>query len=69
MAIRKDYEGKTYIIAVNATRQQVKPTITLDPAPAEAAQVLKEGRTVTLQKAAFSDVFDPLAVHIYMLVK
>lgn len=69
MAIRKDYEGKSYVIAVNVTRQAVKPTITVENATAKFAEVWKEGRTIALQNGAIADTFEPLAVHVYVLGK
>ena len=65
-AIRKEYQGRTYVIAVNVTRQEVAPTFTLAEPPA-AAEVAawQEGRTLPLKGGAFSDAFKPLEVHIY----
>ena len=67
-AIRKEYEGVTYVIAVNVTRDAVTPTFTLaDPPKADKATVRGEGRTVSVRGGAFQDAFKPLEVHIYEL--
>ena len=67
-AVRKEHDGKTYVIAVNVTRAKVTPTFTLEAAPAAArAQVWKENRRVAVAAGAFSDDFEPLAVHVYVL--
>jgi len=67
-AIRKEYQGKTYVIAVNVTREAVAPTVKLDPAPPAAeAAVWKEDRKVKLDAGAFTDSFKPLEVHVYVV--
>jgi hypothetical protein len=68
MAIRKEYQGKTYVIAVNMTPAAVKPTFQLETPPgASTADLYKENRTVDVKNATFTDDFAPLAVHIYQL--
>jgi len=64
-AIRKDHEGKTYVIAVNVCRKAVTPMFRLEGVVADKAAVWKEDRTVALSDGAFNDTFEPLAVHIY----
>jgi hypothetical protein len=65
-AIRKEFEGKTYVIAVNVTRKDATPTFTLaEPPTAAEAAVWQENRTVPLKDGAFSDTFKPLEVHVY----
>ena len=66
-AIRKDYRGRTYVIAVNVTTQAVKPTLTVAGAKASEATVWKEGRAVAISEGTFSDTFEPLAVHVYVI--
>ena len=67
-AIRKDYEGTTYIIAVNVTRQPVSPTFVLEPRlKAKEAIVFEEDRKISIRNGNFSDTFEPLAVHIYVI--
>jgi len=66
-AIRKEYKGKTYVIAVNVCRKAVTPTFTLAGVAAGAAAVWKEDRTVALGDGAFSDAFESLAVHVYVI--
>ena len=67
-AIRKDYQGRTYIIAVNVTRQQVSAAFILNPKPkTREAIVFEEDRKIFLEDGKFSDTFEPLAVHIYVI--
>jgi Beta-galactosidase len=67
-AIRKEYKGATYIIAVNVTRQAISPTFTLDAPPAAAkATVWQENRTLDVTGGKIIDTFKPLEVHIYVL--
>jgi len=66
--IRKQYEGKTYVIAVNVTRQAVKPTFQLQPSLATGTVTAwKENRTLAFTKNKFTDRFKPLEVHVYVL--
>ena len=67
-AIRKEYQGTTYVIAVNVTREGASPTFTLaDPPKAGRATVRGEGRHVAVRNGTFEDTFRPLEVHIYEL--
>jgi len=67
-AIRKEYQGKTYVIAVNVTREAAKPTFTLADPPAGAkAAVWKTDRTVEIKDGAFTDELAPLAVRVYVV--
>jgi len=66
-AIRKEYQGKTYVIAANVSRKAVTPTFKLEGVAADKAVVWKEDRTVVLSDGAFSDAFEPLAVHVYVI--
>jgi hypothetical protein len=68
-AIRKDYEGKSYVIAVNVTREAARPTFKLDSAPGATAALFKESRRIDLKDGSFSDDFKPLDVHVYVIVK
>jgi hypothetical protein len=67
MAIRKDYQGKTYLICVNVTRKTVKPTLSVEGVAGTVAQVWKEDRTIPFEAGALTDAFEPLAVHIYVV--
>ena len=75
MAIRKDYEGKTYVVAVNVTREPVRPMFKVEEAPGGSVEVFRENRKVELKDAvelknpSFTDAFKPLEVHIYILSK
>ena len=66
MAIRKEYEGKTYVIAVNMTRETVKPTFSLEGLTAGSAEVWKDNRTIGISGGSFSDEFPALAVRVYV---
>lgn len=67
-AIRKEHQGKTYVIAVNVTRQAAKPTFKLASPPAGAkAAVWKTDRTVQIIDGAFTDELAPLAVRVYVI--
>ena len=66
-AVRKQYGGKTYVIAVNVTRQEVNPTLKLEQLTASEAIVWKENRTVKVEGGALADTFKPLEVHVYVL--
>jgi hypothetical protein len=66
MAIRKELEGKTYVIAVNMTRQPARATFHLADAPAAAqVQVWKESRALPLAAGSFTDTLPPLAARVY----
>ncbi len=67
-AIRKEYGGRTYIIAVNVMRKVVNPIFKLQQPPAgNKATVWKEERTVEVDNGAFTDAFQPLAVRVYVI--
>ena len=67
-ALRKEYEGKTYVIAVNVTREAVTPTFKLEPTLATGTvTVWKENRKLPFTKNVFTDQFKPLEVHVYVL--
>ncbi len=66
-AVRKEYGGKTYVIAVNVTRAPVTPIFQLADCRAKQAAAWKENRTIKVQNGSFSDTFEPLAVHVYVL--
>jgi hypothetical protein len=66
-AIRKDHDGKVYVVAVNVTREAVAPTFALEGVGAGRAEVWKENRSVGVSNGSFRDTFEPLAVHIYLL--
>lgn len=61
--LRKDVEGKEYLVAVNPSDQAVDAVL-----PVKASgiyHVLSENRTVTAKGNAISDRFAPYATHIY----
>jgi hypothetical protein len=66
-AIRKEYKGKTYVLAVNVTAQAAKATLKLEGVSAKKVAVWKEDRSLDAADGAFSDEFKPLAVHWYVI--
>jgi hypothetical protein len=64
-AMRREYDGKTWIIAVNVTRQKVRPVFELEDAASPELKVWRERRVLPVVERRFSDDFEPLAVHIY----
>lgn len=63
-AICKTYQGTSYLIAVNVTRQPIDPIFHL---PGTGAQVLHENREITVTDGQFTDHFAPLEVHLYVV--
>jgi len=63
----RELDGKRYLIAVNPTEQPVDVTMAIEGMTATHGEVLFEDRQVTVTKAAFTDHFDKLAVHVYLL--
>jgi hypothetical protein len=62
----QQWNGSTYLIAVNSTDQNVTASIaTLPPARGDSATVLFESRTVPISGASFTDSFPAWGVHIY----
>ena len=66
----REYDGKTYLLAV-AMRDSNSPvpyTFHLAGLPgAVTAEVLDEGRSVTLTNGTFTDDFSHLGVHLYVI--
>lgn len=67
VAIRKEYEGKTFVIAVNVTRQEVRPKFTLEDFVGTSAEVWKENRRVAVTDGTIVDTFAPLEAHVYRM--
>ena len=65
MLLKNTPDG-VYIFAVNATKQRARARLATGTAAA-TAHVLWENRVATLTDGCFEDVFDPFAVHVYML--
>ena len=62
------WNGNTYIIAVNSTDQAVTTSISNLPATSAAsATVMFESRTVTISGSGFTDLFPAWGVHIYSI--
>lgn len=67
VATAKAYEGVTYVIAVNVTRQEVRPTFRVAGSSAGAAEVWKTDRRVSVTDGAFAETFEPLGVRVFVL--
>jgi len=64
--LAKQWNGKTYIIAVNSTDQTVTANIAnLPPSVLNSAAVLFESRSVPISSSSFTDSFPAWGVHIY----
>ncbi|MBR7143871.1 MAG: hypothetical protein IKD10_02920 [Lentisphaeria bacterium] len=63
--LRKKYQDKEYIFAVNSSDKTIKCTITATGMKADKLQVFSENRTVKMQKSSLTDIFEPYATHIY----
>lgn len=61
--LQKSYEGRRYLLAVNATSERVRVRLSLGCAG--KASVLYENRRLETDGGAFADAFGPFAVHIY----
>ena len=62
----RSHAGAFYVVAVNPTRTVVHGTIRAAALRADAV-VLREGRTAAASGGELSDVFEPLAVHVYVV--
>jgi hypothetical protein len=62
----RTWAGATYVIAVNAGYTDADTTITVPALNGRTLMVLGESRRVDSDGDAFSDHFQPLAVHIYI---
>jgi hypothetical protein len=66
----KEHEDKLYLIGVNPTEKAMPLTFNLaEENPQPEAKVLFEDRTVKLTGTTLLDRFDPLAVHVYEIIK
>jgi len=66
--LAKQWNGNTYIIAMNSTDQAVTANISNLPATsADSASVMFESRTVSISGGGFIDSFPAWGVHIYSI--
>ena len=63
----QQWNGKTYIIAVNSTDQDVTAQTSNVPTTSTSATVLFQTRTVPISDGSFSDAFSPWGVNIYKM--
>lgn len=64
--LASQWNGSTYIVAVNSTDQAVTASISNLPATsADSATVMFESRTITISGTGFTDSFRAWGVHIY----
>ena len=62
----EQWNGNTYLIAVNSTDQTVTASVSNLPATSAAsAAVMFESRTVPISDNSFTDLFPAWGVHIY----
>jgi hypothetical protein len=64
----KQYDNATYLFAVAMRDGQTQATFTLPDLPSTAtAEVLEEGRNLTVANGKFTDDFQPYEVHLYRI--
>jgi hypothetical protein len=63
----QQWNGNTYIIAINSTDQDVLARIANLPTSSTSATVLFQSRTVPIDDGSFSDAFSPWGVNIYRM--
>jgi hypothetical protein len=63
----QQWNGNTYVIAVNSTDQCVTAQISNVPTGVSSATVLFQGRTVPIAGGGFSDTFSAWGVNIYKM--
>ena len=61
----RDYRGRRYLIAVNATEEAVSAMPAVEGLRANKADVLFEGRQAAVSAGVVNDRFGKLAVHVY----
>ncbi|MEF2245232.1 hypothetical protein [Paenibacillus sp. IITD108] len=61
----KNYNGNTYVIAVNNSTQSRQAAFTAPDISGSPIHVWNEGRSLSWSGNQFSDTFAPLSVHIY----
>jgi hypothetical protein len=62
----KKVDGEIFVFAANADRNPVKVTLAGLPA-ALSLDVFNENRSVAMNAGAFTDTFEPFAVHVYRM--
>jgi hypothetical protein len=62
----KRHGGKAYLIAVNATMENVKARFCID-AVGETSEVMRENRKLKCPDGVLEDEFGPIGFHIYKL--
>ena len=63
----RSYDGATYVIAVNAGFEPVQATLKAPEVGTSTLSVLDENRSVLALDGTFSDSFEPLGVHVYVV--
>ena len=65
-ALHRKTPDRHVVFAVNVERESHEVEVTLpEGTPNGEATVLGEGRVVRIEDASFTDIFEPLAVHVY----
>jgi hypothetical protein len=65
--IVKDQDGRLTIIAVNRAKKTIKMRFSGEGVTGSHVSVHSENRTLHVSRDAFTDTFEPYAVHIYMI--
>ncbi|NOX97605.1 MAG: hypothetical protein GXO98_06065 [Nitrospirae bacterium] len=68
-AIMKKRGGATYVFAVAMYQEDTKATFKLAGIGTATAEVIGEGRTVSIKKGSFTDAFKGNAVHLYRITE
>ena len=63
--MRRNVNGKTYVIAINTLKKPTRGAFKVPGLAARQLQVLFEGRKVSVAAGEFGDDFAPYATHIY----
>jgi hypothetical protein len=62
------YQGTIYIVAVNTGDEPVKARLTVSGVGKRRVSVWQEGRGLKANANAITDLFEPFAVHFYVVV-
>ena len=66
-ALAKEYNGDTYLIAVNPTALPASPRFSLGDRRFSRVEVMFENKVLAAEGAAFRDLLEPLAARVYRL--
>ena len=66
--MQKEYQGETYLFAVNVATDTVVAEFSGLPISAGQSVVMFEGRTLPVTNQSFNDTFTEAEVHVYRLI-